>query len=123
LTFIDDGIKQAVLSPFSVTGKIRLMGFNITSVSTILIIALLKTSLSIIFGFVHLLLFWLLIKAAFIPLIIIFIFFSLAGWSIGYINEKYANGSIIPGWVAHGLENTISYFIIAFILKHPEDYK
>ncbi len=143
LTFIDDSIKQAVLSPNSVTGKLRLMGLNATTVTILLIIALLKTSFAeeilfrgfiakrlinklgfeignilqaIIFGLLHLLLFWLLTKTTFIPLIFIFIFSSFAGWTIGYIKEKFANGSIIPGWVAHGLGNTLSYFIIAFII-------
>src|SRR5437868_3719182 len=32
LIFIDDSIKQAVWSPNSVTGKLRLMGFSATSV-------------------------------------------------------------------------------------------
>jgi membrane protease YdiL (CAAX protease family) len=143
LTFINEDIKQAVFLPNSVTGKIRLMGFNISSVSVLLIMALIKTSLSeeiffrgflakrlinklgfktgnilqaMIFGLIHLLLFWLLTQTTFIPLIIILVFSSFAGWAIGYIKEKYANGSIIPGWVAHGLGNTLSYSIIAFVI-------
>jgi len=143
LTFIDDRIKQAVLSPNSVTGKLRLMGLNATTIAILLIIALFKTSFAeeilfrgfiakrlinklgfkignilqaIIFGLLHLLLFWQLTETTFIPLTFIFIFSSFAGWTIGYIKEKFANGSIIPGWVAHGLGNTLSYFIIAFII-------
>jgi uncharacterized protein len=143
LTFIDDSIKEAVLSPNSVTGKLRLMGLNATTVTILLVIALFKTSFSeeilfrgfiakqlinklgfkignmlqaIIFGLLHLLLFLLLTNTTFIPLIFIFIFSSFAGWTIGYIKEKFASGSIIPGWVAHGLGNTLSYFIIAFIV-------
>jgi membrane protease YdiL (CAAX protease family) len=143
LTFIDENIKQAVLSPNSVTGKLRLMDFNITSVTVLLIIALLKTSLSeeiffrgfiakrlmnllgfrtgnllqaVIFGIVHFLLFMQLTHTTLIPLTGIFIFSSFAGWTIGYIKEKYANGSIIPGWAAHGLGNAVSYFIIAFVI-------
>jgi membrane protease YdiL (CAAX protease family) len=143
LAIIDEGWKQALLSPNSVTGKIRLMELNMTSVSILLITALIKTSLSeeiffrgfiakrltnklgfkkgnflqsFIFGFMHLLLFGLLTKITFIPLIVIFVFSTLAGWSIGYVKEKYANGSIVPGWIAHGLGNTLSYFIIAFII-------
>lgn len=143
LVFIDDGWKQATLLPNSVTGKLRLMGFNSTSVSLLLIIALIKTSFSeeilfrgfiakrlihkfgfkagnfwqaIVFGLVHLLLFGLLSNTAFLPLMIIFVFSTFAGWAIGYIKEKYANGSIIPGWIAHGLGNTISYWVIAFVI-------
>ena len=131
------------MSPNSITGKIRLMGLSYSSVTIILIIAWIKTSLSeeiffrgflakqwikklgftkgnllqsIIFGLVHLLLFGLLVKITVLPLIVIFIFSSLAGWVIGYIKEKYAKGSIVPGWIAHGLGNTISYAIIAYCL-------
>jgi len=57
-----------------------------------------------------------LTKTTAIPLIVITVFSTGMGWIIGYIKEKYANGSIVPGWVAHGLGNTISYSIIAFIL-------
>jgi membrane protease YdiL (CAAX protease family) len=143
LTFIDSSIKEVLFSPHTVTGKLRLMGLNITSVTILLIIALFKTSFaeeilfrgfiakrlinkfgfkignvaqSFVFGVLHLLLFSLLIETTFAALTFIFIFSSLAGWVIGFIKEKHANGSIIPGWVAHGLGNTISYFIIAFIL-------
>lgn len=143
LTFIDNSIKQVLFSPHTITGKLRLMGLNGTSVTLLLIIALFKTSFaeeiffrgfiakrlmnklgfnignlvqSVIFGLLHLFLFSLLIKTTFTALTFIFIFSSLAGWIIGFIKEKYANGSIIPGWVAHGLGNTLSYFIIAFIL-------
>jgi len=143
LAFVNDGIKQSMLSPASVTGKFRGMGFSGAAVISLLIMALIKTSLSeeiffrgflgkrlinklgfkvgnliqaIIFGLIHLLLFWFLTKTTFIPLIVIAFFSTLMGWIIGFIKEKYANGSIIPGWVAHGLGNTISYFVIAFIL-------
>ena len=141
--FIDDGIRQVVITPPSITGNLREMGLHINSIMILLIIALFKTSLaeeilfrgfiakqlvekfsfkignllqSIIFGCIHLLLFWALTKANYLPLIFIFIFSTLAGWSIGYVKEKYANGSIIPGWIAHAIGNTISYFTIAFVL-------
>jgi membrane protease YdiL (CAAX protease family) len=143
LTFIDNSIKEALFSPHTVTGKLRLMGLTPISVTILLIIALFKTSFaeeilfrgfiakrliskfrfnvgnaaqSAVFGLLHLLLFSLLIKTTFAALAFILILSSFAGWIIGFIKEKYANGSIIPGWIAHGLGNTISYFIIAFIL-------
>lgn len=143
LSFVNHGIREAMLSPKSVTGKLRLMGFSASSFSVLLIIALIKTSLSeeilfrgflakrlirkfgfragnifqsIIFGAVHLILFWALTKAGFIPLTIIFLFSSFAAGLIGLIKEKYAGGSILPGWIAHGLGNTLAYSIIAFII-------
>jgi len=143
IALVNDGVKQAMFSPESVTGKFREMGFNFTTMISLLIMALIKTSLSeeiffrgfigkqlinklgfkrgnliqaAIFGLLHLLLFWVLTKTTIVPLIVITVFSTIMGWIIGYIKEKYANGSIIPGWVAHGLGNTISYSIIAFIL-------
>jgi uncharacterized protein len=143
ITFVDNNIKQLLFSPPTVTGKLRAMGLTATSVTLLLIVALFKTSFaeeilfrgfiarrlihilgfsvgnliqSLVFGVLHLLLFWLLIKTTLTALIFIFIFSSFAGWTIGFIKEKYAKGSIIPGWVAHGLGNSLSYFIIAFIL-------
>ena len=32
------------------------------------------------------------------------------------INEKIANGSIIPGWISHGLANIIAYSVIGFLI-------
>jgi membrane protease YdiL (CAAX protease family) len=143
LSYINISIKEAMIVPNSVTGKLRSMGFSNSSVLILFITALIKTSLSeeilfrgfmakrliqkfgfrygnffqaMIFGIIHLLLFWGLTKATLISLLFIFVISFLAGWGIGYIKEKYANGSIIPGWIAHGLGNSISYFIIAFVI-------
>jgi uncharacterized protein len=143
LALFDPGIREMLFSPNSVTGKLRQMGPGTNTILILLIIALFKTSLSeeilfrgfiarrlivrlgfpvgnilqsVIFGLVHLILFRAMTSATVIPLVIIFSFSTLAGWCIGLVKEKYANGSIIPGWIAHGLGNTISYYIIAFII-------
>jgi uncharacterized protein len=143
LIYIDDSFKQAALSPNSMTGKLRMLGLSGSTITILLITALFKTSLSeeilfrgfiakklinslgfkngnilqaLIFGLLHLLLFVFLTKATVFSLTLILIFSSFAGWTIGYIKEKYANGSIIPGWLAHGIGNSISYFLIAFVL-------
>lgn len=140
---LDDGVRQAVFAPNSVTGKLRMIGFSGTSVVVLLIIALFKTSLSeeilfrgfiakrlvnaigfkqgnilqaLVFGIIHLVLFWQLTHTTLAPLIGIFIFSTVAGWVVGFIKEEFGNGSIIPGWIAHGLGNTISYFLTAFII-------
>lgn len=141
--FISENVKSAVLSPNSVTGKLKAMGLSINSIGILLIIALFKTSLSeeiffrgfiakrlinklgfrtgniiqsLIFGLVHLVLFYFLTHAGIFSLAGIFIFSSAAGWVIGFIKEKKAAGSILPGWAAHGIGNTVSYFIIAFMI-------
>lgn len=143
LIFLDESIKQAVLSPPSVTGILRTMGLSGTSLIILLIVAIFKTALAeeilfrgfiakqltnkfgfktgnliqaIIFGVIHLFLFWALTKTTITFLLFSFLFSFIAGWTIGYIKEKYANGSIIPGWIAHATGNILSYIIIAFII-------
>ncbi len=143
MTFFDSGIKEIAMTPASVTGRLRMMGFSTNTILVLLIIALLKTSLAeeilfrgfiakrlikkynfiignilqaLIFGVLHLLLFWALTNSTFFPLAFMFILSSIAGWTLGYIKEKYAKGSIIPGWIAHGVGNVLSYITIAFIL-------
>ncbi len=140
----DEQVREAVFSPDSVTGQFRQAGLHVTTVVSLLVIALVKTSLSeeilfrgfiarrlvrrfgfatgntlqaVLFGLVHLLLFYSLTATGRVfPLVFIFLFSTMAGWVIGYIKEKLARGSIIPGWIAHGLGNTVSYTLIAFVL-------
>lgn len=143
MIFLDESIKQAVFSPPSVTGILRTMGLSVTSIIILLIVAIFKTALAeeilfrgliakqlinklgfrtgnliqaTIFGIIHLLLFWTLTKTTLIFLLFSFLFSFFVGWTIGYIKEKYANGSIIPGWIAHATGNTLSYAIIAFAI-------
>lgn len=143
LVMINKDIGKALMNPPSITGKLRHMGFNMATIVILLIIAWIKTSLaeeilfrgfiakrlikrlgyktgnllqSLIFAAVHLLLFWVLTKASPVFLVFIFLLSGLAAYYIGYIKEKAGNSSIIPGWLAHGLGNTLSYFIIAFVL-------
>ncbi|SUP53319.1 CAAX amino terminal protease self- immunity [Weeksella virosa] len=143
MIFLDESIKQAVFSPPSVTGILRTIGLSGISIIILLIVAIFKTALAeeilfrgfiakqltnkfgfktgnliqaTIFGVIHLLLFWTLTKTALIFLLFSFLFSFVAGWTIGYIKEKYANGSIIPGWIAHAIGNTLSYTIIAFVI-------
>ncbi|MBK9271772.1 MAG: CPBP family intramembrane metalloprotease [Saprospiraceae bacterium] len=141
--FMDEDIQQTLLHPPSVTGKLKAMGVNPITLLVLLIIALFKTSLSeeiffrgflarqftqrfgfrngnilqaSLFGLVHLILFYFMAKTTTFFLVFIFLFSYSAAWTIGYLKEKYANGSIVPGWMAHGLGNTISYLIILLYL-------
>jgi uncharacterized protein len=143
LVFIDDGFRQIVTSPVSVTGKIRAMGPGAEAIVVLLLMAVVKTSLSeeiffrgfiakrlieatgfrignllqaLTFGLVHLVLIYKLVETTITGLLLIFVFSTMAGWFIGLIKEKYARGSIIPGWIAHGLGNTISYSVIVFLI-------
>jgi len=46
----------------------------------------------------------------------IVVFTGLIGWYMGYINEKKAEGSILPSWGIHGLANLFSSAIALFAL-------
>ncbi|MGK6353544.1 CPBP family intramembrane glutamic endopeptidase [Parapedobacter sp. DT-150] len=143
LVVFSEDIRQIMLTPPSVTGKLREMGFGATSVITLFLIACLKTSLaeeilfrgfiakrltswlgyrkgnfwqSLLFAAIHALLFWALTKAGWPFLLFIFFFSGIAAYLIGYIKEKVGKGSILPGWVAHGTGNLVSYWIIAFVI-------
>ncbi|MCB9231008.1 MAG: CPBP family intramembrane metalloprotease [Bacteroidia bacterium] len=140
LTLFSPDFKEIMLDPNSVTGKIRAMGPGLDAVVIILISALIKTSLAeeiffrgfvakrliavtsfqtgnliqaLIFGAIHTLLF-LAITSNALFLTVIFVFPGLGAWLKCYINEKVADGSILPGWLAHGLGNVLAYSFIAF---------
>lgn len=44
----------------------------------------------------------------------VILFTSLIGWIVGYIDEKKAGGSIIPGWIIHASANIFSSLLSAF---------
>lgn len=142
LPLISEELREMMFHPESITGKFRAMGFGVESVGILLVIALLKTSFSeeilfrgfiakrliswlgfqrgnilqaFIFGAIHVLLF-LVLKSNVIFLVFIFFLTSLGAYVAAYLNEKMANGSIIPGWIAHGLGNAISYAVVGFLL-------
>ncbi|MEP1140478.1 MAG: CPBP family intramembrane glutamic endopeptidase [Balneola sp.] len=126
----------------SMTGKFREMGFGAEALFLIIIIAVFKTSLAeeilfrgfvakrliaitsyktgnilqtLIFGAIHTALF-LTISSNVFFLAFIFVFPALGAYVSVYINEKLADGSIIPGWISHGLANVLSYSIIGFLV-------
>ncbi len=51
------------------------------------------------------------IKSAFIA-----VFTGSIGWFIGYINERKADGSILPGWAVHGVSNLFSSLAAMFLV-------
>jgi len=142
LAFVSEDIREMMTTPPSITGKIREMGFSLSAVLIILITALIKTSLaeeilfrgliakrliawlgfqkgnllqSFIFGILHFMLFW-FSHASVFAAVFTFALSGVGAYLIGIVNEKYASGSIIPGWVAHGLGNVLSYTLIGFVI-------
>ena len=47
---------------------------------------------------------------------LIILFTGIIGWIMGYINEKKANGSILPSWFIHAVANIFSGICYAFQL-------
>jgi membrane protease YdiL (CAAX protease family) len=129
----------------TVAGVVRETGFSGESLVLIAILALLKTGLAeeilfrgliakrlinalgfwigntlqaAIFGAIHLAIFlipggpeftWTLgALVLFVP--------GMAGWLMGFTNERLGNGSIAPGWLIHGFGNAISYPVLAFLV-------
>ena len=68
-----------------------------------------------LFGLMHSALFATMTSNIFF-LIFITVFPSLGAYVSVYLNEKVANGSIIPGWIAHGLANVVAYSVVGFII-------
>src|SRR5690554_5392000 len=46
--------------------------------------------------------------------LVITVLTGLIGWVMGYLNEKLAQGSIIPSWILHGISNSLSPLIVLF---------
>lgn len=71
---------------------------------------------AVLFGAVHAL-------VAFVPgvgpgLVLFLVLFSgTLGWVNGWLNERFAGGSILPGWAAHGTANLATALAVAFWLN------
>jgi membrane protease YdiL (CAAX protease family) len=142
LTFTSADFKEIMFDPHSMTGKFRQLGFGINSVSILILTAVFKTSFAeelffrgfvakrlissigykkgnllqaFIFGIIHAALFALTTSNA-IFLLVIFLIPSIGAYVSVYLNEKLANGSIIPGWISHGLANLLAYSIVGFVI-------
>lgn len=142
LTIFNAEFHQIMTNPESMTGKFREMGFSLSTVIIIILAAVFKTALSeeilfrgfiakriiaatsyqtgniiqaLLFGIIHTLLFMLITTNLFF-LIFIFIFPSIGAYLSVYLNEKIAEGSIIPGWISHAGANLISYSVVGFLI-------
>lgn len=142
LSWFNEEFWQIMTDPASVTGQFRAQGFSTSALISLLIVAVLKTSLTeeiffrgfvakrliavtnfrtgniiqaLIFGIIHTLLFLSVTSNVFF-LTVIFLFPAITSYFKVYLNEKMANGSIVPGWIAHGSANILAYSTIGFIL-------
>lgn len=69
---------------------------------------------SILFGSLHGIMFF--SKTNIFNVFFITLFTTIIAYFIGYINEKKANGSIIPSWIIHGSCNMITSLLFLFKL-------
>lgn len=142
LTLISIEFKEIMFNPNSITGKFRQMELNTNSILILLLIAVFKTSFAeeiffrgfiakrlinfigflkgnilqaAIFGIIHTILFVFTSQNP-LFLFIIFLIPSIGAYVSVILNEKIANGSIIPGWLAHGLANILAYGIVGFVM-------
>ena len=67
---------------------------------------------ALLFGLLHGLMFYALVGV--VKTILIITLTSAIAWFMGYINEKDANGSIIPSWIIHTISNLFSGICAAF---------
>lgn len=116
-------------------------GLGIKAIPTVLIYAICKTALAeeivfrgfllkriankfgfaagnliqaIIFGVMHGIMFFSAVDP--VKATLITVFTGAIGWAMGFINEKKAGGSLIPGWTIHACANIFSGLCAAFTL-------
>lgn len=142
LSFFNEGFREILIDPKSISGHFRELGFSVPVLFMIGLTAIFKTALAeeilfrgflakrlmawlgysvgnlvqaLFFGALHLVLFAMM-SDNWSFLIFIFLFSGLGAYISAYLNEKLADGSIIPGWIAHALANLISYTTVAFLI-------
>ncbi len=69
---------------------------------------------SMLFGLMHGIMFFSV--SGMIKAILIILFTGSIGWFMGFVNEKKADGSIIPSWMIHSAANIFSAICSAFLL-------
>ena len=67
---------------------------------------------ALIFGAIHLTMVW--GQVGIVAGIVIVIYPMIPAVAFAYLNEKKANGSILPSWIAHGTLNTLSTLFSLF---------
>ena len=69
---------------------------------------------TVVFGLMHGVMFF--SYTGIVKAIVITAFTGAIGWLMGYVNEKKAEGSIIPGWCIHAMANIFSGLCAAFMI-------
>lgn len=69
---------------------------------------------SMIFGLLHGIMFFNVLGVA--KAIVIILFTGIVAFAMGHINEKKANGSVLPSWFIHALSNIFASIVAMFSL-------
>ena len=72
-----------------------------------------NTMQSIIFGIIHGWMFFSLVGS--VKAVLITVFTGMIAWAMGFLNEKGADGSILPSWCIHAVANIFSGICSAFL--------
>lgn len=128
----------------TVGGMLSGRGWGAEVIATILVMALVKTALTeeilfrgliakrligwlgfsagnlaqaLLFGAVHLAIFFTPGAPPPSPISIaaFFVLPTIAGWLMGFANERWGGGTIWPGWMIHGVGNAIAYSVFAAV--------
>lgn len=121
------------------TATSEFVGLGVSAIPAVLVYAILNTSLpeeilfrgfllkrlankfgfaaanavqAVIFGLMHGVMFFSLVGT--VQAIVILLFTAAIAWFMGYINEKKAEGSIVPSWLIHAVSNIFSGLCAAF---------
>lgn len=89
-------------------------GFLLKRLSSKFGFALANVIQAALFGLLHGLMFFSLVNAA--KAVLITAATAIIAWTMGYINEKQANGSIIPSWIIHSISNLLAGICAAFLI-------
>lgn len=102
-TFNTSFPEELIFRGFILKRLLNIFGFNIANFMQ-----------SFLFGLLHGVMFFGLVGM--IKTILIIIFTSAIAWFMGYINEKYSNGSILPSWIIHSISNLFSGICAALLI-------
>lgn len=96
----------------SLPEEIFFRGFLLKRLTTKLGYSIANIIQSIIFGLLHGIMFFSLVGT--FKAMIIILFTGAVAFAMGYVNEKKANGSILPSWFIHALSNIFASIIAMF---------
>ena len=143
--FLTPALHDVATGPNTVIGAFRARGLSAETAGLIVLVAFVKTALTeeilfrgviakrliawlgfqagnliqaMLFGSVHMLVFAGPHGAPFEAGLAATFFAVTAsgGWVMGFLNERFGNGSIAPSWLLHGLANAVAYPALAFFL-------